>query len=372
MAEGQNAEGDRRLPSLTGLRFIAAFVVFGFHVSIANLFTHPGGMPSVMNDIFRQGATGVSFFFVLSGFVLCWSARPGDRVRRFWRRRAAKIYPNHVVTALVALLVVVAAGAAVSVWAAICNLLLIQAFIPRESVYFGLNTPSWSLSCEALFYLCFPVILRGVDRLPKRGLWPATVATLAAVCVAPALALLLPGSLRYWFVFVCPPVRMLEFIVGILLARVLQAGLWIRLGAAPAAGMAVAAYFGSGFLPLGFSYVAGTVVPLALLIPAVAVRDLRGGRSVLRARAAVWLGEVSFAFYLVHQLVIRFVNRALGSRTWSDLEGMLLALTMLALAITAAWTLYRFVERPMMARLAGRRLKPAAGAAAQTAQATAA
>jgi peptidoglycan/LPS O-acetylase OafA/YrhL len=70
-------------------------------------------------------------------------------------------------------------------------------------------------------------------------------------------------------------------------------------------------------------------------------------------------------------LVIRFVNRALGSRTWSDLEGMLLALTMLALAITAAWTLYRFVERPTMARLAGHRRKPAA-AAAQTAQAAAA
>jgi peptidoglycan/LPS O-acetylase OafA/YrhL len=44
-------------------------------------------------------ATGVSFFFVLSGFVLTWSARPDDIATGFWRRRIARIYPVHLVTA---------------------------------------------------------------------------------------------------------------------------------------------------------------------------------------------------------------------------------------------------------------------------------
>jgi peptidoglycan/LPS O-acetylase OafA/YrhL len=123
--------------------------------------------------------------------------------------------------------------------------------------------------------------------------------------------------------------------------------------------MAVAAYVGSGYLPGGFSYVAGTVVPLALLIPAVATTDLRGSRSPLRWRAIVWLGEISFAFYLVHQLAIRFVQHGLGSRTWPAAEGLLLAAAMLALALASAAALYHFVERPMMTRLAGSNDRPA-------------
>ena len=369
MTTTQLAGGDRRLPSLTGLRFFAAFAVFGFHVSVVELFADPHGAPGVLNYLFRQGATGVSFFFVLSGFVLCWSARPGDTIRRFWRRRAAKVYPNHFVTALFALLLAVAAGA-VSFWAVSANLLLLQAWVPDEKVYYGLNTPSWSLSCEALFYLCFPFLLAAIDRLPRRGLWPATVATFAAVCVMPLVALALPDDLHYWFVYVFPPVRMLEFVAGILLARIVQNGLWIRWGVLPASLLAVAAYVVSGYLPLGFSYVAGTVIPLALLIPAVAASDLRGGgRSILRTRTAIWLGEVSFAFYLVHQLAIRVADRALGGRELSDPAGMAVALGMLALAMVGSWALYRIVEKPAMARFAGRRA-PARPVAPQPAQAT--
>src|SRR5437868_13769353 len=112
----QRSGGFRQLRSLTGLRFIAAFVVFGFHVTVANLITPNGAVSAALTYFFRQGATGVSFFFMLSGFVLCWSARPGDSARRFWRRRAAKIYPNHLVTALVALAFVIVASVAVSGW----------------------------------------------------------------------------------------------------------------------------------------------------------------------------------------------------------------------------------------------------------------
>jgi peptidoglycan/LPS O-acetylase OafA/YrhL len=293
----------------------------------------------------------VSFFFLLSGFVLAWSARSGDTAPRFWRRRAAKIYPNHLVTAAVAVVLAVEAGTALTFGTVSANFVLLQAWVPRESVYFGLNTPSWSLSCEMFFYLSFPLIWWAATRLPARRLWPATLATLGGVCVMPAVALVLPGSLRYWFVYVFPPVRLLEFVAGVLLARIVQEGRWIRFGVLPASLLVVAAYFGSGYLPLGFSYIAGTVVPLALLIPAVAARDLRGESSILRTRTAVWLGEVSFAFYLVHQLVIRAVGHEVGTTT-ADLKGFGIALLMLVLTLIGSWALFRFVEKPAMARLA--------------------
>jgi peptidoglycan/LPS O-acetylase OafA/YrhL len=348
------AGAQSRLASLTGLRFVAAFLVFGFHVHITHLFANRSA-DRATGYIFGQGAIGVSFFFLLSGFVLTWSARPGDPARRFWRRRVAKVYPNHVVTAVGALFALAASGGALSLLTVFCNLLLVQAWVPQKTLYFGLNTPSWSLSCEMFFYLCFPLLIRAVDRLGAKRLWPATVLAMAAVCSMPLVSLALPAGLRDWFVFVAPPVRMLEFVIGILLARIVQTGRWIPYGVLPATGVAVVGYVVSGYLPGSFSDVAGTVIPLALLIPAVAVTDLRGSFSPLRSRVMVFLGETSYAFYMIHQLVIRFVEKAVGSHPRSTLAGVCLALGMLAVSLGSAWLLYRFVERPMMKRLAPRR-----------------
>ncbi|WP_372352459.1 acyltransferase family protein [Streptomyces sp. KL116D] len=79
-----------RLPSLTGLRFFAAFLVFLCHA----LSQFNPQTDSVSHDVayflLPAGPVGVSFFFVLSGFVLTYAARPGDTVRRFWRRRVVR------------------------------------------------------------------------------------------------------------------------------------------------------------------------------------------------------------------------------------------------------------------------------------------
>jgi len=350
-----------RLPSLTGLRFIAAFVVFAFHARSGVLLAAPGADPTsgVMGFLFTQGATGVSFFFVLSGFVLTWSAREGDTAVRFWRRRAAKIYPNHLVTALAALAIAVALATTPSVFAIVTNLLLLQAWVPQESVYFSLNVPSWSLACEAFFYLCFPLLLAGIRRLRDSWLWPAVLAGFAAVAAVPLVSLVASESLTYWVVYLLPPVRMIEFVIGILLAQIVRKGRWIPFGVLPAVALAVAGYLASGYLPGPFSWVAGTVVPFALLIPAVATADLRGGRSVLRAPAMVWLGEVSFAFYLVHLFTIRITGEILPQRSWSLGVQVLLLVAMGAVTLLASWALWRVVEQPMMRVLAGRRTPPA-------------
>lgn len=316
-----------RLPSLTGMRFVAAFIVFGFHINAAGLWPY-------LDVPFRQGATGVSFFFILSGFVLTWSAKPGTGPVTVWRRRAAKIFPNHVATWIV---VLVAAGA-VTPAAALANLSLTQAWFPGESVYFGLNTPAWSLSCEWAFYLAFPLLIKWRMQKP----WLVASAAVIAILTVPAIALSMPGHLEYWFVFVFPPVRALEFILGMAMARVVQQEKWIGVGLWPASAFFVVAYVGSWYLPASFPYVAGTVVPLALLIPAAAVADLTGRWSPWRSRWMVWLGTVSFAFYMVHQIVIRVSEKFLDVHAFP----LLAALGMFVVSMVAAWLLYRLVEVP--------------------------
>ena len=136
--------GFARLPSLTGLRFIAAVMVFLFH---ASLTTEPPLNPfsGDVSDFFHAAASktgwmGVTFFFLLSGFVLTYSARPNDTPRRFWRRRLVKLYPSHVAGWIGAMVLFAAATATWQQW--LPNLLLLQTWIPDYHTYLSINPPS--------------------------------------------------------------------------------------------------------------------------------------------------------------------------------------------------------------------------------------
>lgn len=357
---------DQRLPSLTGLRFAAAALVFGFHIQAMHVFRADSTGQRVVGRLFGHGAVGVSFFFILSGFVLTWSVRANEPARRIWRRRAAKIYPNHLVTAAVAIVGVSAlsgvagvAGAGSSRLAGVLpNLLLIQAWDPNPAVYFGLNTVSWSLSCEALFYFCFPFLLRLLGRVGERALWPLAASLTAIVWCLPLATFGSSSATSYWLIYVFPPARIAEFCLGMVLARIVRAGRWPHVPAWVAAVLLVAAYVSVGYLPTRFGYVAATVIPLAMLVPALATADIRGCASLWSRRRAVWLGELSFAFYLVHQLVIRYtlkvLPKALGEPSaWSTARSVGAAVAMAAMSLLAAWALYSVIERPFNGRLRG-------------------
>lgn len=357
----------RRLDSLTGLRFIAAFLVFGFHLQVAHVFSAGSSADHYLSLVFSHGAVGVSFFFVLSGFVLTWSAKPGEPARTVWRRRWARIFPNHLVTAVVAIGGALYVGSGITAGATAANLVLLQSWFPSQSVYFGLNTPSWSLSCEAFFYLCFPFLLRGLSRVPSRRLWPLALGFIALVWAVPLLSLPMSTGLAYWFVYVFPVTRLAEFCLGIVMARIVRDGRWINVPIWAAGALFVAAYIGVGYIAVQWGYVAITVLPLAVLIPAIASADLAGRRTVWASRVMVWLGEISFAFYLVHQLVIRYASKLLHVPTttpgWAFGHSAAVAVLLGAGSVIGAWLLHIWVEKPMVKRLSGRRTGPSAPSA---------
>jgi peptidoglycan/LPS O-acetylase OafA/YrhL len=368
MARPYEAELDRRgLPSLTGMRFVAALLVFLFHIVYESAFAN-ASVATGYKRVFGQGGwTGVAFFFVLSGFVLAWSARPRDTVPGFWRRRVAKIFPNHLVTYVVAVLLTVAAGLSTGGWRAVPGVFLIQSWFPQPDIETSANPVTWSLSCELFFYLAFPLLLWAINRIRASHLWYWATGFAALVWSVPTIGhLLLPGrpiapwapgvsTYEFWFVYVFPPTRLLEFVLGMLMARIVIAGRWIRLPLPVAAALAVAAFVVAPEAPLLYQIVTVTVIPLALLISAAAHADLAGKWSPLRGSTMVWLGNISFAFYLWHRLVLIYGHRALGvGRTFSTPAVAGLGLLALGVVLVLAWLTYRFVERPAMRLLAGR------------------
>ncbi len=155
-----------RLDSLTGLRFFAAGIVFLHHAF--ELTT--GTLREALTAVFGHGRAGVSFFFLLSGFVLAWSMQPGDRATSFWRRRAARLWPAYAVATLAGYLVSrFWDGRYFSLERLAANLAMVQAWIPAKDWYFSVNSVNWSLSVEAFFYLTFPLYASSIMRMRVRS-----------------------------------------------------------------------------------------------------------------------------------------------------------------------------------------------------------
>jgi peptidoglycan/LPS O-acetylase OafA/YrhL len=348
-----------RLPSLTGLRWLAAFMVFGFHMGTLNVLGTTASHGH-WDLVFGQGASGVSFFFILSGFVLVWAAKPQDRRRDFWRRRVAKIYPNHAVTWAIVVLITLAWGQRVSRKVAFANLALIHPWLLHGDYLYSINTVSWSLGCELFFYLCFPFVLPLLRRTPAPVLALAAAALVAALYYVPLwLSPHLAPTTMVWITYMFPPFRSIEFWLGAVIGQLVVTRRYHGPGLWTATALTVLVYALNTYHAILSPYRAFDLdLVFVLLIAGAAKADLAGVRSPWRTRPLVWLGEISFAFYLVHVALAQnlILLAGHGARGWPGvLAGPVMIGCFLGLAILAASLLYRCVEVPMLHRLRPRR-----------------
>lgn len=343
-----------RLPSLTGLRWAAAFLVFGMHVRNLGFFG-PGPAANVMATVFQAGGTGVSFFFILSGFVLMWSSRPKDTALGFLRRRVARIYPVHVVCVLAALVLALTIGSEMAPGAGplVANVLLLHSWWPDYNYYQSLDPVSWSLVCELLFYVSFPLFGRLARHLQARGAVVFAAISAAAVIAVPIALTVHPTS---WPVYFFPLARLGEFTLGIALARLVMLGRWRGPGLDVAIAVTLIGYFVVPALPNAFGNTFCTLLGFSLLIPAAATADLRGTHSVWRSPVMERLGEWSFSFYMVHVMVLSAVKTLVpGALSLSAPAGLVVVLTMFGVCLGLSWAMFTFVETPGRKLIAGRR-----------------
>ena len=350
------------LPALTSLRFAAAILVVAYHYRTA--FESP--------PIFvEHGDLGVSFFFVLSGFILSHAyagagLERGSTRRRFALARLARIYPAYLFAFAFALPLVLDRGfgqgfTAADLAAFVLGPLMLQAWVPGLGCV--VNCPGWSISVEIFFYAAFPLLLGPVQRRPwawmaiALGLWAALTGIawrlLAALPPGQAQA---PLELQQLIGYL-PLMRLPEFLAGM----VLHAWVGRREPPLPWAWLLVA--IGAGFLLLS----AGAMtLPRLLLnngfsallwIPLIlAGAQLRGGW--LCSGAMVFLGQISYGLYLLHVPIAayadfmdrRVLGGGLGTQPWA------LPLLAFGLSLGAAAALHLFIEEPLRRRICARGL----------------
>ncbi|MFG3043366.1 acyltransferase family protein [Streptomyces sp. NPDC048202] len=358
-----------RLHSLTGLRWIAALAVFLSHVG--TLLPLPDAKP-----VLGLGSSGVTFFFVLSGFVLTWTYLEGDRVGPFYGRRFARVWPMLLVAVAIPLFLQLPdapPGQSGSLTLmALSAVLMYQAWVPGY-ILGSTNPVTWSLACEAFFYALFPFVARLLARRSLRFLGCAAVTLVLVgwgikVWLWEAYPLQLPPAFTgvdgMIFGMYSPIARVWEFLLGVVAATALRKGWRLPLSATSATALLAAGFFVLWVLRFEtwrlvslYDALPQVTAPLyALVVVAVAQRDLSGRTSWLRAKPMVALGEWSYAFYLLHFTVLFEISSAVFDRksimeyymrpaeaSWANAGWAALALV---ISVTACGLMYQFFERP--------------------------
>ena len=201
---------------LTSLRAFAALLVFAYHLKVLGVVNLP--------HVFNISYVGVSFFFVLSGFVLTWSMPQVIKPKIFLRNRVARIYPATTLVAVLALLIPIP-GTGQSVAGVVLRFLLLQAWVPIPAIAFGGNGVTWSLSCEMSFYVALPFVLLVMRQLGSRGRLGLAIAYfLAMSAFVAAVALSHSGGFLQTLAYANPVVRFGEFLLGVVVALEMRDG----------------------------------------------------------------------------------------------------------------------------------------------------
>ncbi|MFJ7160072.1 acyltransferase family protein [Streptomyces sp. NPDC101118] len=344
-----------RLDSLTSLRFFAAFAVFAHHFTGYGHKTGFGTAPLIF-PYSQIGAHGVTFFFVLSGFLLTWVHKPEQRAGAFYWRRIARIWPATLVAAVPAYYVFYVMAKEDRDWGSIISsLFLVQNWFPGAYPTLPGNPVTWTLGVELLFYLLFPFAARVLVRMRTRNLWLLTAAGLLGMVVVDHVAYAeLSGKMASW-VMRHPLVYMPEFLLGITLALAVKRGWRMPLHpAVPVAALAAfvyAYYQARAALPpywdqqLEALVRPGIAILAALIMLAFVQREVAGHRGIMNSRTLINLGIWSYCFYLLHHTVSRWATYEFGRL--HDNNGALFGLLGLGLVATAlSWALHRYVEEP--------------------------
>lgn len=356
--------GGDRIAGVQFLRGIAAFGVVAEH--LFERYAKRGFLEGVELPTFAThlGETGVFAFFAISGFIMVYiTARQGGReptAAGFLVSRILRVAPLYYLTTVL----IVAFGWATQPlstnatfrFPSLSQWLLSFAFIPHRGSN-GLLQPvyslGWTLHYEMFFY---GLIALGLAFRRAGGL----AAVLLALCALTAIGAFLeePASSYGLEVIVYAWTRpvMLYFVVGMIIA-LLRAKLAGRLPNAPLpiiAAVALVALLAASALP-------GYALKLAGISAALAATVLIEPRDCTRtwglAAFARAMGDASYSIYLTHSFFLGAFALATGSLVASGGGPMLAPLALLAClgCLVAGWLVWRFVERPIIDRLRGRR-----------------
>jgi exopolysaccharide production protein ExoZ len=306
--------------SIQFLRFVAAFSVMLHHSS--------DGFHGHINVL----AAGVDVFFVISGFVISYSTKPGETVYEFAAKRFIRVMPMYWLATAACI------GFTYLYWKDLPNwehLIRSVLLIPVLGTHW---TPiyflGWTLVYECAFYGLFGLLM---TIAPSR-FRPICIAILAALASA---SIPVPGTDHF-----LSSDLLLEFVFGMLIAQFLP--LIRRVDVTFARGLVAlalalfainAVHYNSG-RPISWG------VPAALLVLGVIPLE---ASQLFNWSISKRLGDASYAIYLTHMTVIQWIEEALKRHGYAIKNSLGLTVLVFAIAsVIVGVAVNILIEKPML------------------------
>lgn len=311
----------RRVAELDLLRFVAASMVVLYHYTYTETF-------GAFQVVSTYGFLGVHLFFLISGFVILWSAE-GRTAGGFARSRFLRLYPMFWLGVAITLFALSIAGRAnFSLFAIAANLTLLPGYLGAPMI----DGVYWTLAVELKFYVLmfFAVLLRQIGRIEY---W--LYAWLAALFAAASLDI---GAIESVTIF---PYGFL-FVGGALCCLIRSRGLtWLRAGAllVCAAASIHETIKGRGNFtwtpmvadPVCVGTIVGAFYASLLLISMQKVR-------LPETKAFVALGALTYPLYLLHNQIGKILFASLQLAPWLELS------LIVVVVYTLAWVCATYLE----------------------------
>jgi peptidoglycan/LPS O-acetylase OafA/YrhL len=379
------SESRPRLEALSALRFFAALYVFLVHAYAMHLLERARA-PRWFIQFSSMGYAAVTFFFILSGFVLVYSYAGREiHLLPFLRARLARLYPAYLVGLCLAapfyFFAINFLAAPEFAWfgkhqalGIFLHVTMLQAWVPQAAIAW--NGPGWAVGAFMFFYSVFPLLLKRMARLSVHAAFlMAGLAWLCSVGLAVIYVIFKPDhvnevnafqNLLPWLNVLKfnPLVRLPEFLLGM------------------AVGFAVVKrapdvrhswwFIGGGLCWLAAFYAVGTYVPypvlhtglsapaVVLIIYGLAARPR--GTSFLASKPLRLLGDASLSFYLLHANFLGMFGFSSGPNTPFGWGKLVLALVVTSASAVAMYLWFEVPARKRFDRPRGADMKTQAAA----------
>lgn len=333
-----------KIEQLTFTRFVAAIAIVVFHFN---------------KDVFPFTVTGidrftvflnvlVSYFFVLSGFILAINAKDKIDLKQFYFNRFARIYPLYLFALLATLALIRSLRPfefGLDFHRVLLSVFLVQSWTEKYALVY--NYPGWSLSVEIFFYLLFPFVFKGLQLLRFKhrvlvvGLFWVVMQTLFIVFAQQKEA---------WVLY-HPLFHLSTFVVGIL------GGMWYKeqqswvVAHQPlleriflVSALLLLFLMFTGNVVFSQVYHDGLPAPVFLLFIFIVSLNRHQLFNGFRKRVPVYLGEISYGLYILQVPVYRLLTQTFELKTSLSATAFFYFYLLVLLLVSAVC--YELIEKP--------------------------
>lgn len=335
-----------RLEQLTFTRFLAAILIVVFHYG-KNVFPFNYGS---IDFLFKQANIGVSYFFILSGFVMIIAYGNKDKIEfgDYIKKRFARIYPVYFLAILVLLSYFFVLAITVDYKGLILNITLFQSWIPGFALSF--NSPGWSLAVEMFFYISFPFLFNLFYKKYslKKLIVPVFVFFIGSQI---ALHVLIHSSFYNGFpskshdlIFYFPLMHFSEFLIGNLAGLFFLKGIKVRNYDLP---IIVLILFVSVLLKINIGINFHNGMLAFIFVPLIILISANNGflTRLSNKKSLVFLGEISYGIYILQMPVYLWIG---GIMKYLNINNSIVIFyTYLMVLIFLSAISFKFFETPL-------------------------